>query len=65
MQIPCNECDPLNAIQIIIFIKIFLTKVLHLCFFCFNKLYTKSLLDIPNKSQIEKCMYKDSYIKKN
>jgi hypothetical protein len=34
-------------------------------FFYFNKLYTKSLLDIPNKSQIEKCMYKDSYIKKN
>jgi len=33
MQIPCNECDPLNVIKNIFFIKIFLTKVLYLFFF--------------------------------
>jgi hypothetical protein len=33
MQIPCYECDPLNAIQKKILIKISSTKVLHLCFF--------------------------------
>jgi hypothetical protein len=35
----------------------FLTIFLHICFFCFNISYIKSLYYIPNKIYTQKCMY--------